>query len=104
MNTTNGISLDGRKALITGGASGIGAACARTFVRAGAHVTICDLNEDVARDLATEVNGDHWAVDLSDTAALEDLTLEVDILVNNAGVQRISPIHEFDPENWRLIN
>ncbi|EEW48910.1 3-hydroxybutyrate dehydrogenase [Corynebacterium efficiens YS-314] len=61
MNTTNGISLDGRKALITGGASGIGAACARAFSRAGAHVTICDLNEDAARDLAAEVNGDHWA-------------------------------------------
>src|SRR5699024_1388683 len=95
-------------ALITGGASGIGAACARAcaraFTQAGAHVTICDLNEDAARDLAAELGGDHWAVDLSDTAALEDLTLEVDILVNNAGVQRISPIHEFDPENWRLIN
>lgn len=102
--TTNAISLDGRKALITGGASGIGAACARAFTQAGAHVTICDLNEDAARDLAAELGGDHWAVDLSDTAALEDLSLEVDILVNNAGVQRISPIHEFDPENWRLIN
>lgn len=102
--TTNAISLDGRRAVITGGASGIGAACARAFAQASAHVTICDLNEDAARDLAAELGGDHWAVDLSDTAALEDLTLEVDILVNNAGVQRISPIHEFDPENWRLIN
>lgn len=101
---TNTLSLEGRKALITGGASGIGAACARAFVDAGAHVTICDLNEEAARELAEELGGDHWAVDLSNTAALEDLTLEVDILVNNAGIQRISPIKDFDPENFRLIH
>lgn len=103
-NSTTDISLAGRTALITGGASGIGEACARAFARAGARVVVCDLNGDAARELAAEINGSHWVVDLSDTTALEELRLDVDILVNNAGVQRISPIHEFDPGNWRLIN
>lgn len=96
--------LTGRRALVTGGASGIGAACSRTFAEAGAHVTVCDIDSDAARALADDIGGDAWAVDLADTAALEDVDLDVDILVNNAGIQRISPIHEFDPEAWRLIH
>ena len=96
--------LTGRRALVTGGASGIGAACSRTFAEAGAHVTVCDIDSDAARALADDIGGDAWAVDLADTAALEDVGLDVDILVNNAGIQRISPIHEFDPEAWRLIH
>ncbi|RSZ63938.1 SDR family oxidoreductase [Corynebacterium hylobatis] len=105
MNTpAHTISLEGRRALVTGGASGIGAACARAFAAAGAHVTVCDLNEEAAKALAAEINGEHWAIDLSDTAALEDVDIDVDILLNNAGIQRIAPIHEFDPETWRLIN
>lgn len=96
--------LTGRRALVTGGASGIGAACSRAFAEAGAHVTVCDIDADAARALADDISGDAWAVDLADTAALEDIDLDVDILVNNAGIQRISPIHEFDPEAWRLIH
>lgn len=102
MTTT--ISLTGRRALITGGASGIGAACARAFAAAGAHVTICDVNADAAQELADELGGDTFIADLADTAALDGLQLDVDILVNNAGIQRIAPIHEFDPDAWRLIN
>lgn len=98
------ISLTGRRALITGGASGIGAACARAFAAAGAHVTICDVNADAAQELADELGGDTFIADLADTAALDGLQLDVDILVNNAGIQRIAPIHEFDPDAWRLIN
>lgn len=95
--------LAGRRALVTGGASGIGLACAHEFARRGAHVTIADLNADAAAAAATEVGGDSWVVDLSDTAALDDLTLEIDILVNNAGIQRVSPIQEFDPDVFRLL-
>ena len=43
-------------------------------------------------------------MDLSDTAAQEGLSLEVDILVNNAGIQKVAPIHEYDPETFRLIH
>lgn len=97
------LDLAGHRALVTGGASGIGLACAREFASRGAHVTIADFNADAAHGAASEIGADAWVVDLSDTHALEDLTLEVDILVNNAGIQRVSPVHEFDPETFRLM-
>jgi len=95
--------LTGKRALITGGASGIGLACAHEFAGRGAHVTIADLNADAASAAAAEVGGEAWVVDLSDTAALDDLTLDADILVNNAGIQRVSPLVEFDPDTFRLL-
>lgn len=97
-------ALAGRRALVTGGASGIGAACARAFAAAGAAVTVCDLNGEAAQTLAAEIGGEAWTADLADTAALEELSLDTDILVNNAGVQHVSPIHEFDPQKWRFIH
>jgi 3-hydroxybutyrate dehydrogenase len=95
--------LAGRRALITGGASGIGLACAREFAARGAHVIVADRDRDAADAAAEAVSGESWVVDLSDVAALEDLTLDVDILVNNAGIQRVSPIEDFDPAAFRLI-
>jgi 3-hydroxybutyrate dehydrogenase len=95
--------LEGKRALVTGGASGIGLACAQEFARRGAHVVIADRDEDAARDAAADVGGEAWVVDLADTAALEDLRLDADILVNNAGIQKVSPIHEFEPETFRFI-
>ncbi|OBF97842.1 3-hydroxybutyrate dehydrogenase [Mycobacterium sp. 852002-51152_SCH6134967] len=95
--------LDGRTALVTGGASGIGAACARALAERGASVTVADLDEAGAKEVADEIGGKPWAVDLSEVAALEDLRLQIDILVNNAGVQHVSPIHEFPPERFRFI-
>lgn len=96
--------LAGRRALVTGGASGIGEACVRAFAAAGATVTVADVNAEAAEALAEQVGGEVWAADLSDTAALEDARLDTDILVNNAGVQRVSPIHEFDPDTWRFMH
>ena len=95
--------LSGRRALVTGGASGIGAACATAFAAAGAHVIVADVNGDAAEALAKQLGGEAWQADLSDTKALADLTLDVDILVNNAGVQHVSPIEEFDPERFSFI-
>jgi 3-hydroxybutyrate dehydrogenase len=95
--------LSGRRAVVTGGASGIGAACARAFAAAGAYVVIADLNGEAARQIAAELGGEAWQVDLGDTAALADLSLEADILVNNAGIQHVRPIEEFDPERFSLI-
>ncbi|MFZ8461073.1 SDR family NAD(P)-dependent oxidoreductase, partial [Staphylococcus aureus] len=63
------IDLSGRRALVTGGASGIGAAIARACAEAGAAVTVADLNAEGADALAAEIGGRAWAVDLSDTAA-----------------------------------
>lgn len=97
-------NLQGRHAIVTGGASGIGAACVRAFAERGATVTVADLNGDAAEKVAAEVGGTPWQIDLSDTASLESLRLDADILVNNAGMQRISPVHEFVPDDWRLIH
>lgn len=97
-------TLEGRRALVTGGASGIGAACARELAARGAHVTVADLDGDGAKAVAEEVRGEAWVVDLSDTRALDDLGLEVDVLVNNAGIQRINPIQDFVPDDFRLVH
>ncbi|MCC4267606.1 3-hydroxybutyrate dehydrogenase [Microbacterium schleiferi] len=95
--------LAGRRALVTGGASGIGLACATEFASRGAAVIVADLNADAAHAAAEQIGGEAWVVDLSDTEALDDLSLEVDILVNNAGIQRVSPIAEFDPATYRMM-
>ncbi|MCZ4277482.1 3-hydroxybutyrate dehydrogenase [Rhodococcoides yunnanense] len=96
-------NLSGRSALVTGGASGIGAACARELAARGATVTIADIDEVAAKELASELGGDAWAVDLLETASLEELTLDVDVLVNNAGIQTVAPIVDFDPAAFRRI-
>ncbi|MAP63408.1 MAG: 3-hydroxybutyrate dehydrogenase [Microbacterium sp.] len=96
-------TLAGKRALITGGASGIGLACAEAFASRGAHVIIADLNADAAAETADRLGGEAWAVDLADTAALDDVRLDADILVNNAGVQRVAPITDFVPDDFRLL-
>lgn len=95
--------LDGLTAVVTGGASGIGAACVRELSKRGARVTVADRDATAACALADQVGGQAWAVDLLDTQALVDLRLECDILVNNAGIQVVSPIEEFPPEAFRRI-
>ncbi|SEC06742.1 3-hydroxybutyrate dehydrogenase [Paramicrobacterium humi] len=96
-------SFEGKRALVTGAASGIGLACAEMFAARGAHVIIADVNADAANELARRIDGEAWVADLSDTTALDELSLDVDILVNNAGVQTVAPIEEFDPERYRFM-
>jgi len=95
--------LTNRRALVTGGASGIGAAAARALAEAGATVTVADLDGTAAQAVAAEIGGRAWQVDLTDTAALAGSRLDYDILVNNAGIQHVSPIQDFPPEKFRLI-
>jgi 3-hydroxybutyrate dehydrogenase len=101
--TASAGSLDGRRALVTGAASGIGAACALALAAAGAHVIAADVDAPGAEAVAGRAGGEAWAVDLTDTGALERLTLDVDILVNNAGVQHVAPIEEFPPDQFRRM-
>jgi 3-hydroxybutyrate dehydrogenase len=100
--TTSG-SLQGKRALVTGAASGIGAACARALASAGATVVAADVDETGAKDIARELGGEAWHVDLTDLDALADLRLDVDVLVNNAGIQHVSPIESFPPEMFHRI-
>ncbi|GAA2753610.1 hypothetical protein GCM10009869_26680 [Amnibacterium kyonggiense] len=78
--------LTGRRAVVTGGGSGIGAAIAQALAGAGAHVVVADLDGDAAARVAEPIGGEVWQVDLSQPAALDDLRLSADVLVNNAGV------------------
>jgi 3-hydroxybutyrate dehydrogenase len=96
--------LVGRRALITGGGSGIGRSCAIEFAARGAGVTIADVDEEAAERVAEEVSGTAWVVDLSRTSDLDDLQLDTDILINNAGIQTVAPIEKFDPDRWRFMH
>ncbi|HEY2860565.1 MAG TPA: SDR family oxidoreductase [Terracidiphilus sp.] len=101
--------LDGRHALVTGGASGIGEATVKELVRAGAFVWIADINLPAAEALAETV-GSAEAVELDVTSA-ESIAAAVakvkrlDILVNNAGIGHVGSIEATEPGDFdRLLN
>ncbi|TQM68167.1 3-hydroxybutyrate dehydrogenase [Actinomadura hallensis] len=101
--TSGTLDLSGRRALVTGGASGIGRACARRLAAAGADVVVADIDGEAAERAAEEVGGVPLLADLADTDALDGLAAGVDILVNNAGVQHVAPVHDFPPETFARI-
>lgn len=95
--------LDGRTALVTGAASGIGAALARRLVADGARVIAVDRDEAGLKALAQDVPLDLVVCDLADLDAVDALPADVDVLVNNAGLQHVAPVPEFDPDRFSLI-
>jgi 3-hydroxybutyrate dehydrogenase len=95
--------LNGRRALVTGGASGIGRACAVRLAEAGASVIVVDRDAEGAKAVAEVVDGNAVAVDLSDLDAVDALDLDVDVLVNNAGLQHVAPLHEFPVDRFSFI-
>jgi len=95
--------LAGRRALVTGGASGIGRAIAVTLAGAGAKVTVLDRDTDAASAVAGEIGGLMVTADLSDLDVIAALDLDMDIVVNNAGVQHIAPLESFPPEKFSFI-
>ncbi|MGC8917770.1 MULTISPECIES: 3-hydroxybutyrate dehydrogenase [Streptomyces] len=103
MSAPAGPDLGGRRALVTGAASGIGAAVATRLAALGAHVVVCDVEADGAARTAERIGGEALVLDLSRTADLADLHLEADILVNNAGIQDVAPVDRFSPERFSFM-
>ena len=97
--------LDGKTAIVTGGASGVGDGIARKFAAEGARVMVADINGDGAEAVATEIGGHACQVDVSNGAsvqAMADQALstfgKLDILVNNAGVTHMPTALEYVSE------
>jgi len=106
--------LEGKVAVVTGAASGIGKEIARTYVREGARVVIADLNLKGAQAAADELGGSSKAVGVAMDVTKEDEVEagmakaiaafgKIDILVSNAGIQIVAPIEDFEFAKWKLL-
>ncbi len=102
--------LEGKRAIVTGGASGIGLAIGRRFAREGARVAVLDLNAEAGARAAAELGGSAHAVDVADGAAVDravDAACGVlgglDVVVNNAGCGHVALLHETTPEHWKRV-
>jgi 3-hydroxybutyrate dehydrogenase len=108
------MKLDGKVALITGAASGIGHAIAMRYLEAGGRVVIADLNADGAKEAAKQLAGERTAIGVGMDVAKEDQVNagvdqavkafgRVDILVSNAGIQIVHPIEDFPFADWKKM-
>ena len=109
--------FEGKVAVVTGGASGIGAATVRRFVEEGARVLIADLQGEAAEQLALELGASTdaevaapYELDVTDLGAVEAMMAEaanrfgkIDIVFNNAGIGSIGRIDEIDVEHWHRV-
>lgn len=106
--------LDGKVALVTGAASGIGKEIARTYVREGAKVVIADLNLKGAQATADELGGKAHAIgvamDVTNEGEVEAGMAQaigafgrLDILVSNAGIQIVAPLDQFEFAKWKQL-
>ena len=100
----------GRVALVTGGASGIGRACAEAFAAAGYRVSLVDVDERQGRVVAEALGGHFIAADLTRQEecrkAVEATVAHfggLDVLINNAGFQHIDPLPDFPEETWQRM-
>lgn len=103
--------LETKVALVTGGASGIGAAISRRFVDEGAALHIADIANDQGQVLADQLGAVYHLLDVTDEAswsrAVADVIAKhgrIDILVNNAGIAlSFIPLHERSAQEWHRI-
>ena len=108
MSVTSPFRLEGRTALVTGGASGIGEQTVRVLAQAGASVVIADLDGEAADSLAGDLGSAVTAkqVDITDPNAVKSLIASLDgldILVNNAGIAHVGNIEETEFEDWKRV-
>jgi len=102
--------LDGQRALITGGGSGIGRATARLMAAEGARVAVADIDGDAAGQVAKEIDGAAFHVDVTDPEALESAVRTaaetfdgLSIMFNNAGGGMLANVHEYGTELWEQL-
>jgi 2-hydroxycyclohexanecarboxyl-CoA dehydrogenase len=98
--------LEGRTALVTGGAKGIGAAIARRLAAEGAQVTIGDIDTEGAEEVANEIDANAVALDVTDYDSVKgavDGMDRVDVLVNNAGMDEFAFFTDTDPDLWGRV-
>jgi 3-hydroxybutyrate dehydrogenase len=107
--------LDGKVALITGAASGIGRGIAHAFARAGAKLAIIDLDRPQAHATAADLSRQGaqaiaLGVDVADETQVDEAVTQIvevfgrlDVLVSNAGIQVVAPIEELDLADWKRV-
>jgi 2-hydroxycyclohexanecarboxyl-CoA dehydrogenase len=98
--------LEGRRALVTGGARGIGAAIARRLAAEGAEVWVGDLDAEGAGEVADDVGGHALELDVTDHDGVARALGEVgslDVLVNNAGVDEFGFFTQTQPDSWQRV-
>ncbi|WP_243791718.1 3-hydroxybutyrate dehydrogenase [Saccharopolyspora gloriosae] len=96
-------SLAGKRAVVTGAASGIGTAAARRLAAGGATVIVVDREAEAVQLIAEEIGAEVRIVDLEDPEAAAPLGEYADIVVNNAGLQHVAPVHQFPPDTFTKL-
>ncbi|MGY9048483.1 sorbitol dehydrogenase [Puniceibacterium antarcticum] len=102
--------LDGKTALITGAARGIGRAYAEAYIAEGARVAIADINLEAAQNTAAAIGADAFHVDVSDQTSIEACVAEaesklgqIDILINNAAIFSAAPLAEIERADYNRV-
>jgi meso-butanediol dehydrogenase/(S,S)-butanediol dehydrogenase/diacetyl reductase len=102
--------VEGRRAIVTGGASGIGLATARRLIDEGARVVILDRDGEKARQVAEEIGARSWCVDVCDLEQVRsamqgaaEWLRGIDTVVNNAGVGHFAPLEAHDAGTWQKL-
>ncbi|CAL9525286.1 SDR family oxidoreductase [Streptomyces sp. enrichment culture] len=106
------VGLEGKVAVVTGAARGVGELLARKLSARGVRVALVGLEPDALKDVSTRLHSDsdHWHADVTDHEAMARVAAEVkerfgrvDIVVANAGVATGGPFTDSDPESWRRV-